>query len=526
VSVNGTSTSFTVDSDSSITARLPAGASSGPIAVQVAGGGTLTSTSSFVVTTVVPDQAVAYQINPAHDGVQTDAGLRPPFALHWTTNFANPASYPLIAGGKVFVTVSMYPAYGGNLYALDQTDGHVVWSQTISGTYSFSAAAYDAGKVFVLNFNGSLRAFDAGTGAQLWIRQLPGQYSFTSPPVAAHGVVYTGGAGIGGTMYAVDEFNGNVLATQSVANGDHSSPSLSDTGVFASYACNQAYGFSQTNLAPLWHYSTYCSGGGGKTTVYSSGNVFTRDFTGNLVLGAATGTLLSSFAGTSAPAVDATTVYGLSPPTLYAQNRDGGQTRWTFSGDGNLTTAPLVLRTATADFVVVGSTSGALYALDATTGAPVWSTNVGGSLAGPDEQNATILGGIAAGQGLLVVPNGNSVSAYAAEGRCRPTRRRRRSRFRPRSPSRPPDRREPRSRTRRPQATRTMRQRRSRSRVHPLPAPRSRSGRPPSRATRTTPPATTPPRRRSPSPSGTRRLPRSRLRRTARSMPRARRAPR
>ena len=69
-----------------------------------------------------------------------------------------------------------------------------------------------------------------------------------------------------------------LLATQPVENGDHSSPSLSDTGVFVSYACNQAYGFSQTTLAPLWHYSTGCEGGGGKTTVYANGDVFTRDF--------------------------------------------------------------------------------------------------------------------------------------------------------------------------------------------------------------------------------------------------------
>ena len=126
MSVNGAGTSFTVDSDSSITARLPAGATSGPIAIQVAGRRHLTSTSSFVVTTVVPDQAVAYQINPAHDGVQADAGLKPPFALRWKTTFPNAtSSYPLIADGKVFVTTS-----DGNLHALDQADGHIVWSQT------------------------------------------------------------------------------------------------------------------------------------------------------------------------------------------------------------------------------------------------------------------------------------------------------------------------------------------------------------------------------------------------------------
>ena len=65
------------------------------------------------------------------------------------------------------------------------------------------------------------------------------------------------------TLFALSEDDGHVLATQSVANGDQSSPTLSDGAVFVSYACNQAYGFSQTTLAPLWHYSTFCSGGKG-----------------------------------------------------------------------------------------------------------------------------------------------------------------------------------------------------------------------------------------------------------------------
>ena len=201
-------------------------------------------------------------------------------------------------------------------------------------------------------------------------------------------------------------------------NGDHSSPSLSDTGVFVSYACNQAYGFRQTSLAPLWHYSGPCEGGGGRTTVYANGNIFTRDFFGNLILDALTGTVQSTFGGTytPAPAVDATSVYSLNPPTLYAQSLSGGQTRWTFNGDGNLTSAPIVIRTASGEFVIVGSSSGMLYALDAATGAQVWSANVGGGIPAPDEHNAGNLTGLAAGRGLLVVPNGNNVSAYTSGG--------------------------------------------------------------------------------------------------------------
>ena len=171
-------------------------------------------------------------------------------------------------------------------------------------------------------------------------------------------------------------------------------------------------GFLQTNLNRLWHYSTGCSGGGGKTTAYANGYVYTRDFNGNLVLDAANGMLVSTYATTRIPAVDRDSMFTLSGQTLAARGLTGAPTRWTFTGDGQLITAPIVITTTFGEFVVEGSSSGKLYALDASSGAEVWSTNVGAAIPGADEQNANLLTGLAAGQGLLVVPAGNTLSAY------------------------------------------------------------------------------------------------------------------
>ena len=76
--------------------------------------------------------------------------------------------------------------------------------------------AYDAGKVFVLSSPfanaATLEAFNAQTGKQLWSTLLAGQYSFTAGVTAANGYVYTGGAGSGGTLYAVDQTNGTIAS--------------------------------------------------------------------------------------------------------------------------------------------------------------------------------------------------------------------------------------------------------------------------------------------------------------------------
>jgi outer membrane protein assembly factor BamB len=400
VTFNGTAATFSVASDGSVTATVPAGATSGSVSVTTPQG-TGTSAGSFTVTSAESDVAVAYQVNVAHSGLQNDAALVPPYALKWKSPaLGGTPSYALIAAGKVFVTA------GQTLYALDAATGSVAWSQLVGGPYTVPGAAYDAGQVFVVNNGGTLSAFDANTGAPAWSGQLHGQSMFTSPPTAANGVVYVSGAGTGGTLYAVDEKSGGLIASQPVTNGDHSSPALSGNSVFVGYSCDNVYGFAQTSLTLLWHYAPGCSGGGGKTTVYANGKVYTRDtLNGNLILSAGNGSASGTYTASVAPAFDASTMYALTGSTLSSGS-------WSFTGDGGLDTAPILISTGSSEYVVVGSSSGNLYALNAGNGTTAWSANVGGAIPPPDEQNAAQLSGLAAGQGLLVVPAGSSVSAY------------------------------------------------------------------------------------------------------------------
>ena len=149
------------------------------------------------------DDAVTVQINPAHTGAVTTPGLLPPLAQKWTAQFGGVVSSPLIAAGRVYVCIAQFGQGSEgtvNLYALDLSTGQILWGpQSIPSLYSEGYAAFDEGRVFVVNFGGTLSAFDAGTGAPLWSEQLPGQYAFSAPPTARDGTVYVGGAGNGGT---------------------------------------------------------------------------------------------------------------------------------------------------------------------------------------------------------------------------------------------------------------------------------------------------------------------------------------
>src|SRR5438309_8022173 len=48
------------------------------------------------------DDSVAYRINAAHTGAQPDT-LTAPIQLAWRANLGGRPSYPLIAGGRIFV---------------------------------------------------------------------------------------------------------------------------------------------------------------------------------------------------------------------------------------------------------------------------------------------------------------------------------------------------------------------------------------------------------------------------------------
>ncbi|HZI48275.1 MAG TPA: PQQ-binding-like beta-propeller repeat protein, partial [Pyrinomonadaceae bacterium] len=272
------------------------------------------------------------------------------------------------------------------------------------GTYP--AIAYDSGRVFAINQSGLLRAFDATTGNQVWTRQLSAQ-SFTSPPTAMGGTVYVPGFSF---LYAVSEQDGTIKWNAPTIIGDHSSPAVTAGAVYLSYSCNQAYSFSPTTGAEIWHHSTMCAGGGGSTPVFYNGRVYIRDSVlANVVLDSGIGLAVAEFSAGPAPAFHGSTGFYLNVSTLEARDILSDAVKWSFTGDGNLSSAPIVVN----GVVYIGSTSGKLYALDESTGTNVWTGTVGAPVNRPDERNISVpLTGLGAGEGLIVVPASNLVVAY------------------------------------------------------------------------------------------------------------------
>ena len=352
-----------------------------------------------------PGQAVTYQINPTHTGSQYDATI-PPLAQRWSRDLGNTVSFPLIAGGRVFVTTVT------GLHALDATNGATLWTTGDIGVSP--VAAYDAGRVFVITHNGLLRAFDASNGTQVWTRQLSGQ-AFTSPPTATGGTVYVSGYP---TMHAVSEQDGSIKWSTLNAGGDSSSPAVSANAVFGAYSCNNVWALSPSTGAVLWHHTSSCFGGGGRTAVLFGGRLYARDEAlSNATLDAGTGTQVDEFLAGPPSAFNGSTGYFLSGSTLEARDVNSGIVKWSFTGDGTLSSAPIVVN----GYVYIGSTGGKLYALSESAGTNLWTGTVGSRVNPPDEHNLAAPAGLAAGEGLIVVPASNLLVAYQSVQKIRLT---------------------------------------------------------------------------------------------------------
>jgi outer membrane protein assembly factor BamB len=316
------------------------------------------------VPVATPGAAVAYQIDVAHTGNQPTTTLSPPLSKRWMLDLDGVVSYPLIVDGRVFVTVGDDTTFmGGKLYAIDLATGATSWGPIdIPGTQLWLNAAYDQGRVYVLNFAGHMAAFDAQTGTQLWAVSLPGQYAFQSAPSATAGMVFVDGDGSGNTVYGIDGATGIVKWTRVVNGGDHCSPAVSAGGVFISYQCPEAIALDPVDGTPLWSYEGMggCIGGPGTTAAVYDSRVWARfnNYT-NQILDVATGNALGDFAAGPIPAFHDRRGFFLADGTLQANDLDSGATAWSFTGDGTLVTAPIVAN----GVVYVGGSSGNVYAV-------------------------------------------------------------------------------------------------------------------------------------------------------------------
>jgi outer membrane protein assembly factor BamB len=352
--------------------------------------------------------------DPTHDNRVTGAP-EPPLGVHWAVQLGAAISYPVIADGMVFVTTrpGADAPYGTEVHALDLATGQQRWWRPESGTYWWSALAYDQGRLALVNFDGRVTGIDAKTGATLWTTQLD-QYDFSTPPVAYDGHAYLTGAGSGFTLYSLRMSDGHVDWHSDLPSGP-GSPAVDASRVYVSMVCAHAEAFDRASGALLWEHHGSCEGGGEATAALHGGRMYPLGDNGE-IYDAASGAVAGAENFHGAVSFADGTGYVPWFNGVIAVDAATWNPRWQVTRDPDHAInqeAPLV----SGGHLYVGSESGYVSALSRATGEVAWCASTAGqpvyagsgNVSGPDS-------GLGAGGGTLVVPAGGFLVAYGPGG--------------------------------------------------------------------------------------------------------------
>ncbi len=351
-------------------------------------------------------------MDQAHSGFSPES-FDGPMRVRWRRDLGSGASYALIAHGRVFALgADRDERLGVTLYALDVHTGDVLWSRDIDAGpgRNWGGIAYDGGTVFLTTGGGTTVGYDEVTGRVRWVH--PWGLESRTLPTAAGGAVFTTS---GNWQEALDGLSGRLL-WRTLGGGI---PAVAGDRVIYAAGCRQIRSYRPATGVSVWSRETdECAGAAGGVPVVHGGRLYVRDTYDDVVVDELSGGVLSQrFGYGEIPAFSSDTVVWHDGETGAASARDlsSGGTLWTLEGL-DLRVPPLI----SGDDVFLAEYDGTLRRLDLRTGAAEWSGDAGGTL----WNNPTYVGappvGLAAAEGVLVVPAEGALTAYEAKGPAAP----------------------------------------------------------------------------------------------------------
>ncbi|HXS21721.1 MAG TPA: PQQ-binding-like beta-propeller repeat protein [Steroidobacteraceae bacterium] len=414
---NGTALPTTLVSNYELTAQVTAAevatAGTVPITVQDSTSPVGTTSAHSLTISAASVDATSFLINPAHTGAVTLPSVSFPAGPAWSVQMGGKPSYALIVGGRVFVTVSLTGG-GSELLALDGATGATLWGP-VKYPGGAANAVYDNGRVFVINSdpysNNYMAAYDAATGTADWSTPLGSIFNMS--PTAADGLVFIT-EGSANWLFALDESTGAISWEQQMGAA-YATPAVTADGVYQ--ACRS---LTPSTGALIWSNTTNCVGGGtpvvANQLLYSpsAGNRVGPGSYDGYILDPGTGNEVGTYTADDPPAFTGTMGYFVQNGTLEGVSVPDDTVQWSFKpAPESVAGAPIVVN----QYVILSSgdfgSTGAVYALDGSTGAQVWFQPYGTGTVDTAFTMATgPQSGLAAGDGLLVVPVGTTLYGY------------------------------------------------------------------------------------------------------------------
>jgi probable HAF family extracellular repeat protein len=375
--------------------------SGSPLDTTTVGARTFTVTTSDAVgnisTATVQYQVVATNWPQFHNGADRgglqlretllNTGSVAGLSLAW----AAPTWSSIYASPVVVDGVAYTPSSTGYLYAFSAAYGNFLWATPIGGTYLSSSPAVVDGRAFIGSDDGNVYAINAANGSVLWKFQTNGPV-YASPTVAG-GIVYVGSWDA--NLYALDAKTGKPVWQQNVVYPVRGDAAVSNGMVYL--ANDMLYAFDAATGTQIWAaFPWWWSGVGAHTAAVlkdrvvvgaDDGSVWAIDALNGGVIWTAS-TTYGTGGISSIPAIDSRLrlVYvGATDGSLYAFHLASGALMWSSFLGGWVNSA------AAANGVVYAGALGAVHAVDARSGARLWTFHsAGAAVSSPAVADGTV----------------------------------------------------------------------------------------------------------------------------------------
>ena len=310
--------------------------------------------------------------------------------LIWSTDVSSVGSGYIGCGasvvdGRVYVSnwPTMGPSTGLGMHCLDESDGSIIWDNSLSGNGSVSTPAVCGDRVFVGSYNGDLYCIDTATGATNWnlnVEPNPAWWGLASSPLIYDGMVYVV-SWSDGTMHAID-FNGVEQWTYSASGASDMYMSVATDGSKLFFGGGNA--MNCVDIAT--HNEEWTFGGLGAkiatTPAVEAGVVYFATGDPDKTLYAvdiATGNLVWSrylYGSLSSPAISDGKIYiGDKDKKINCIYANNGTTLWTQTIGGSCLSSPVVANDMV--YTTANCASGTIYGFNADDGTQMWSYDTG-----------------------------------------------------------------------------------------------------------------------------------------------------
>jgi outer membrane protein assembly factor BamB len=335
-----------------------------------------------------PDVQAQYRGEPSHQGLApAGAELGVPLVLAWSTeplgigDYTASKSSPAVDDERLYVGMD-----DGVLYALERGDGAVAWrfathraarEATAAGPDHHgihASPAFDAARVYVADYDGFVYALERSDGRLVWERDLGG--SIGASPVLHEGVLYIAvefGAPLDAKLFGLVAHSGEVqVESDWLGEQAHASVTI-DAASGLGFVGDNAGGLHAIDLGDGHERWLHRADGPIKSTAALHGGLLyltSWDYT-LYALDADDGRerFRHRVAGPSmsSPSVfGGLVLFGAYDRKLHAVDATTGEARWQFSTEGDVQSSPTVV--ADSNLVLIGSRDGWLYVLDASGG--------------------------------------------------------------------------------------------------------------------------------------------------------------